>query len=696
MDADNRGLKQRIARAAKDPSVEAKFRMVAERHGALRKLMVGGLANFEELREKLSDIKESVLADHQGLIARVSERVESLGGKVHLAKDAAEARSIIIGIAADAGVRIIVKGKSMTSEEAALTPALEKEGVEVFETDLGEYIIQLADERPSHIVVPAIHKTREEIARLFADKLDMEFSDDPAKLTMKAREVLRRKFLAADMGITGANTLVAENGAVVLLENEGNIRLSTTLPRIHVALAGIEKLIPSMADLAVFLTLLPRSATGQKLSNYVSVIRGPGRPDERDGAREFHLVLLDNGRSRMREDPVLRDALKCIRCGACANNCPVYQHVGGHAYGSVYPGPIGAMITHALATGEEGWLLPFASSLCGACDDVCPVMIPIHKILLELRRRAAGGAAGKSAWPEQPPMTASAERMLFRAWSELWSRPAGYRASAAAGAVAGRVIAGGEMIKKLPPPGGAWTHERDFPAPPSRPFRKRWQEMRLGPADDKIELKGTATPDPEGSGAAQPDQEQAARPRPGSVPGLEFGLKLMQSEVHIVEGAEQAKSKLKEVLSDHKGESLIRWDHPDLEMMELDELAREAGMDVVDAKDGDLKDAAASAAVGVTGVDFALAESGTIGLLTAPGRERSVSLLPPVHVALLPAERVLESLDDLLPFLDGLGIDDLRGITMINGPSMTGDIEMVPVFGVHGPGRLVVIIYGSS
>ena len=698
---ENPGFKARAATAAKDPSVAARFKMVADRHGALRRFRMAELGNFEEHRDRLSAIKDAVLDNHEALIARLKEQVEALGGKVHRAADAAAARRIITGIAREANVKIVVKGKSMTSEEVALTPALEEIGVEVFETDLGEYIIQLAKERPSHIVIPAIHKTKAEIAALFAEKLGMELTDDPTKLTMKAREVLREKFLAADLGITGANALVAENGTVVLVENEGNIRLSTTQPRIHVALAGIEKIVPAMIDLAALLKLLPRSATGQKLSGYVSMIRGPARPDERDGPREFHLVLLDNGRSRMRQDPVLRQALKCVRCGVCANICPVYQSIGGHAYGSVYPGPIGAMITQALATGDEGWLLPFASSLCGACDEVCPAKIPIHQILIELRRRAVEGAKPEvsAAGVGEPWQKSVAENAGFRVWSEFWSRPAGYKLFAGAAAMFGKIFPGKPMLTKLPPPGSAWTQDRDFPAPAAEPFRKRWPGIKsvARQAQPNINIPNEKLqPAP----ALQPESGKPAAmtPRPGDPAKLIADINMMQGKAVVAQGLAEAKAQLAEFLAPFAGGRLVKWDHPDLDLLGLDQIAEAAGIKIAPldnlAKE-EFKATVSQAALGVTAADFGIADSGTIALLTAPGHERSLSVLPPAHIAVLRAGKVLQSIDDLMIALQSEGPEIFRGLTLISGPSMTGDIEMLPVFGVHGPGKLFVIVWSE-
>jgi len=695
MKQSEKSFKAGVSRAARDPQLEAKFRLVAQRHGALRKFRIGELGNFEELRERLNRVKETVLSDHEGFIARLRQQVESLGGKVYRAADAAEARKIIIGISIQAQAKIIVKSKSMTSEEVELTPALQAMGIEVLETDLGEYIVQLAGEHPSHIVMPAIHKTKQEIAELFAEKLGMELTDNPQKLTLKAREVLRQKFLCADLGITGANALVAESGTVVLVENEGNIRLTTTLPRVHVALVGIEKIVPTLDDLMLLLKLLPRSATGQKMSGYVSLIRGPRRRDERDGASEFHLVLLDNGRSRLREDPRLREALKCIRCGACLNACPVYQHIGGHAYGSVYPGPIGAMITRALAGPDHAWLLPFLSSLCGACTEVCPAQIPIHHILLELRQRATEGAEARGKL---------AEAAVFRAWSEFWSRPQGYRLSTWAASLMGRVAGQEGVLYQLPGPGEGWTQARDLPAPADKTFHKRWRDhVPAAPVIPPSRKSLVAKPEPPQAKPAEPARDQkisspVKTPRPGDPQKLANEMKFMQSQVHTAQGKAEAQARIKEILSEFAGRTLVAWDHPELLALGLQELAREAGVTTAPAAaDRDsLIGQAAEAALGVTAVDFALADSGTLVLLTRPGQERSISLLPPVHLAVLRAEQVLKDVEDLVPALAEKAGSDFRGLTCISGPSLTGDIEMVPVLGVHGPGRLIVLLWSEG
>lgn len=671
---------ERAAKAARDERLEKALRAVADRFGKARQERLAELGNFEELREQMNRIKETVLSRHEEFVAQVKAKVEALGGHVHFAKDANAACRIITRIALTAGAKTAVKAKSMTSEEVRLNPALLACGLEVFETDLGEYIIQLADEPPFHIVLPAIHMTRREIGALFADKLQMALTDSPEALTKKAREVLREKFLAADLGISGANAVVAENGAIVLFSNEGNIRMSTTLPRIHVALAGIEKIIPRMDDLKVLLALLPRSATGQKMSAYVSMIRGPRRADERDGPREFHLVLLDNGRSRLRADPVLREALKCIRCGACLNVCPVFQHIGGHAYGSVYPGPIGAMITQALGTGDEGWQLPFASSLCGACTEACSSKIPIHHLLIELRRRAAEGKR--------------AEGLLYRAWSETWSRPGPYKLSFTAASLGSRMMAREGYLRLLPWPASGWTRTRDLPAFAEKSFHQTWKKAGL-----RDSLRGPDIPVGPNAGQECPapltKKIHVASPHPGDPRRLAAEIEALGGVVFVAGNEEAVRGKLREILSAYAGQGLVRWDHPELTALGLDELAREMGVKLMETGKGaaeEFKPIVASAALGVTAVDCALADSGTLALFTGPGQERSISLLPPAHLALCRADKIVAGLDGLFEVV-GKAHQDFRGLTLITGPSRTADIELVPVIGVHGPEKLAVIIY---
>jgi L-lactate dehydrogenase complex protein LldF len=434
-----------------------------------RNLLFSELLDGEALRDRARGIKERTIGSLDLYLSQFEKNVVRLGGTVHWARTGKEARAIVLELARKNNVKRVVKAKSMVTEEIELNEALEHAGIEAVETDLGEYIVQLAHEKPSHILAPAIHKSRGDISDLFADKLGVANLKEAEEMTIVARQRLREKFLTADMGITGANFGVAETGTIVLVENEGNIRLSTSLPKIHVALMGIEKLIPSLDDLAVFLQILARSASGQKMSSYVSLITGARRAGETDGAEEFHLIILDNGRTRLLADEEMRESLYCLRCGACLNVCPVYQKIGGHAYGSVYSGPIGSIITPAFAGLEKSKDLPFASTLCGACREICPVRIDIPRILLKLRGDWSEGRDGRPLLFEKLAIKLWAFAMRHRIVYNLAFRlPAFFQ---------GPFLEDGK-IKQLPFALGGWTQNRDFPALATRSFRSMWDEQK--------------------------------------------------------------------------------------------------------------------------------------------------------------------------------------------------------------------------
>ncbi len=420
---------------------------------------------FEAERDASRAVKEFALAHLDQLLIELKTRLEENGCVVFFAADAAQARAYILEVAKKNGAKRVVKGKSMTTEEIALNDSLINAGLEVTETDLGEYIVQLRHEPPSHIITPAIHLSKEDIGALFADRLKVPYTAEPEELTAHARERLRSIFLDADLGITGVNFAIAETGTLVLVENEGNGRLSSTLPETFVAVMGIEKVIPRVADLSHFLEILGRTATGQKLTTYTSLINGPRRAGEIDGPREVHVVILDNGRSAMLADPVMREALMCIRCGACLNVCPVYRRIGGHAYGSAYPGPIGSIISPNLFGSAAGHL-PFASTLCGACRDICPVRIDIPRILLHLRWKETEARNGLR-WP------GAARRARWGAlrFAQLARHPRTIRALGKIGSILLKPLSRDGWIRRMPPPFNAWTKLRDFPRP--RPRRQR-------------------------------------------------------------------------------------------------------------------------------------------------------------------------------------------------------------------------------
>src|SRR3989454_11599469 len=415
---------ERDARTAlADGQLRSALRHATTLFGERRRSALATVPDWEGARDAARTIKDETLGHLDRYLEEFAVNAGRAGAHVHWARDAAEACDIIGGIAERRGARTVVKSKSMASEEIHLNAALARRGIEPVETDLGEYIVQLAGETPSHIVVPAIHKTRAQIAALFAEKLGIAPSDDVTTLAAAARQALRRRFAEADLGISGVNFAVAETGTILILENEGNARLTTSLPRTHVALMGIEKVIPRFADLEVFLKLLPRSGTGQVLTAYQSLITGTKRRLQDEGPEELHIVVLDNGRSRMLASPVTRQALACIRCGACLNACPVYRQIGGHAYGSVYPGPIGAVLSPQLFGLAKAAQLPYASSLCGACREVCPVKIDIPELLLYLRAKITEGPerqeAGGGGQEEGPAKRRRLEHLAFKIWAAV-------------------------------------------------------------------------------------------------------------------------------------------------------------------------------------------------------------------------------------------------------------------------------------
>jgi L-lactate dehydrogenase complex protein LldF len=458
--------------ALRDSQLRANLRHATSTIRAKRARVVEELPDWEQLRLAGEAIKRATLADLDTHLERLEAEVTARGGTVHWARDANEANEIVVALARAKGVDEVVKVKSMATQEIGLNEALEAAGVTAVETDLAELIVQLAGDTPSHILVPAIHRNRAEIREIFAEHMpgvDPNLDDDPRRLAMAARAYLRKTFLRARFAVSGANFAVAETGTLAVVESEGNGRMCLTLPETLVTVMGIEKLVPTWRDMEVFLQLLPRSSTGERMNPYTSMWTGvtPG-----DGPQEFHLVLLDNGRTAVLADEVGRDALHCIRCSACLNVCPVYERTGGHAYGSVYPGPIGAILSPQL-TGVDGDSvndsLPYASSLCGACFDACPVRIDIPAILVHLRVRHVEERAARHRLPSAEAITMAAASWTM-ADADRFARA--QRASRA-----GRLLAGRRgRISSLPPPLSAWTSARDLPAPPRQTFREWWAE----------------------------------------------------------------------------------------------------------------------------------------------------------------------------------------------------------------------------
>lgn len=446
-------------------SIPAAVQLATSRLAQGRSARVAELPEWEDLRQIASDIRSHTVEHLDAYLMEFEQNFTAAGGQIHFAATDIDACKIVIDIAHQHGVKTAVKSKSMATEEIGLNDALAKAGIEAIETDLGEYIIQLAGTGPSHILAPAVHLKKEEIADIFSEKLGVDAPPDPQQLTRIARETLRAEFLKADMGISGGNFLIAETGTLVMVTNEGNGRMVSTMPDLQVAVVGFDKIIPDWESLTIFLKLLARSATGQKMSTYTQFITGPRRSDDEGGPKEFHIVVIDNGRSKILKDPVGRDVLKCIRCSACANNCPVYQNVGGFAYGWFISGPIGAIYTPQILDTQVARELPFASTLCGACGDVCPVKIPIPKILRYLRRRVAEG--DEFAEPSMPASIRAAAGVTSFALSRAWL----YR-------LGSKILPTVTSIVK-PYPLTRWTKIRPLPAFSAK-FRGWWKSRKDG------------------------------------------------------------------------------------------------------------------------------------------------------------------------------------------------------------------------
>ena len=464
--------KSTAKRALKDQVLQKALADLQHRFGVGTAAAYQSLPEGPELRFKAHDIRMKAIENLDVILEAFADNVRKNGGHVFFAKDAQEAVDYCLRVAAGHGVQRVVKGKSMVTEEIDLNDRLIAAGIDVAETDLGEYIIQLAGEHPSHIIAPAIHKTRNEIGSLFSEKLDIPFITDPPKLTQAARKALREKFLAADMGTSGCNLACAETGHIAVLSNEGNIRMSTTLPRVHMAFMGMERIVARLEDHDVLIRLLCRAAAAQNMSTYVSYIGGPRYAGQADGPEEFHVVVLDNGRTRMLADEDFREMLCCIRCAACLNVCPVYGKIGGHSYGFAYSGPVGAVVTPLLVGINRAKDLCLGETLCGACQDQCPVNIDIPRMLLALRAKLAEGDSG---WGVKP--VDRTEALMFSIWSWLLRHRPVYDLVIKLAGLGQKVLPQKRgMLRRLPPPMNGWTRSRDIRPIAAESFIQRWRK----------------------------------------------------------------------------------------------------------------------------------------------------------------------------------------------------------------------------
>ncbi len=629
----------------------------AQKTAARLMALAGSFSDSEDARTQATRIKDEVLDNLQALQDQLVENCRRNGIQVHVAKDAEEANRVILSLCKQAAPEggIVVKAKSMATEEIHLNQHLEAAGYEPVETDLGEYVVQIDHDTPSHIVTPIIHKNRKEIAESFAREKLGPYTEVPEELAMQARAKLRQKFREAKIGVSGVNFAIAETGRIVLIENEGNNRLSTTAPDVHIALMGIEKMLLREADLPLFLKLLAGSATGQQLTTYIHLISGPRREDEADGPREVHLVLLDNGRSKVMEGPY-REILRCIRCGACLNVCPVYRQASGHAYGHVYSGPLGAVLAPALEGIEKLGHLAKASTLCGACEEVCPVKIPIPRMLLQLRDEAT--RAGVLKDPLQWGLYASGAVSPGRWRMGLTLLP---------------------MASKVAPHPmkSGWGEFHQLPSREGRGFREWFSSLEFGVGnlefsegegrsgkhvlDDGCERRDGGDRG-DGIGDLRFEIQEEVEGGPGDSP--------LEEREDLWEVFQRKLESLGGGMGDFGGLDLTgRVCYLDPDLPPLPGLSTTSDVWQAD--------------VGITLADFAVAETGSVVLSAGTGRARLASLTPPTHVVLV--KEIVATLEEAFDRLTD------RTSVVITGTSRTADIEGVLVRGVHGPKELIVV-----
>ncbi len=638
-----------VEEALTQPALQEALQANAQRRRtAWHRAMASLPVPWEEARRQAAAIRRRVLEHWDEVMDAFLERVRDHGVIVHRAATAREARDIVLALAREHGVRRVVKSKSMLTEEIGLNEALESAGIEVVETDLGEFIVQLRGEKPAHIITPAVHLRRQDVGRVFHERLGVPYTEDVAVMTQVARRHLREKFLQADMGISGVNFGVAETGTLVLVTNEGNGRMVTTAPPLHVAVMGMERLVATMEDLAWMLRLLPRAATGQTLTVYVSLLHGPRGPQDPDGPRSRHLVLVDNGRRALAATP-LADILRCIRCGACLNACPVFAHIGGHGYRSrtgaftPYPGPMGIPVSTGLLGADFG-VMAYLCTLCGACAEVCPVAIPLPETILHVRQ----------GLPKHPPAPGLPRwmRWALKGYTQVARRPRLFRL--AQGLLQRGLVRAGHFSPTPLLRGAAWRARHGSPTlsrPPS--------QMPPSPVPD-----ATQTPSP----APEADTLETFLQRARAV----------DVEVHRVRQAQLAEA----VLAWCQQEGICTlwpWETSQLppglvERLLAGGLERQEGP---------------QAHAGLTGARWAIAETGTLVLPGGPGRPLGASLWPPVHLAMVPASAVVARLEDALTRPE---VVQSPATVLVTGPSRTADIEMTLTLGVHGPGRLVVFL----
>lgn len=671
----NRYFRSRIQESIENETLQTALDDNTERRLKGRELALESLPDWRERRQHAHRVRAQVIEGLDEYLAQFIAKNEENGVIVHRAQDAAEAIQIVLKIANELPKRntkdspaplhgekvLIAKSKSMVSEEIGLNHALEQEGLQVIETDLGEYIIQLRHERPSHIITPAVHLRTKQIAQLFYEKFGIPYTEDVPTLTATARKILREVFLTADIGFSGVNFGVAETGAVCIITNEGNGRMVTTIPPVHIALMGMERLVPNLDDLALMLSLLPRSATGQKLTVYTQLLRKPLPSTALRADQTRHLIILDNGRTRLRNSP-LKESLYCIRCGACLNACPVFRELSGHAYIgrdksiAPYPGPIGSVVSPGLL-GENFVQLAQASSLCGACKDICPVDIDLPKLLTRVRAGQSPSPVGRGVGGEGGAGLSPLTKFSLQMYTRLATHPKLFAASQKFASLGSFLLAPRSQWMRLPAFTG-WGFSKDLPRFAGRTFREGFVAKNITKIEvARLQHDSTAPTSPD-AGVSADKIEQFSKE-----------LTALGGYVYLIKNA------TKEIVEFLHSRDI---DRIQLEPDTLDEnLLREAGIDFTHEPDPEIL-------VGVTKALCGLADTGSV--LEADGALHA-SLLPEIHIAVLRSSDILPSLADAMDL-----VKDKSSAVFITGPSRTADIEMTLTIGVHGPKEIHVFV----
>ncbi len=661
----------------------------ASRRIQVRKTAFESLPDPQAARQRAHAIRADVVEHLGRYLDQFTTLASANGYLVHRAENADQAIGLVLDIAREHNANLIAKSKTMVSEEIGLNHALEKHGLQIIETDLGEYIVQLRGEAPSHIITPAVHLRRQDVGRLFQEKLNLPYTEDISIMTDAARQRLRQVFLNADIGISGVNFGVAETGTLCLVTNEGNGRMVTTIPPVHIALMGIERLVPSLDDLALMLSLLPRSATGQKLSVYTSLINSPRKPGDPDGPQERHIILVDNKRSALQASD-LREILYCIRCGSCLNACPVFREIGGHAYvsrdgmGSPYSGPVGSVVSPALFGQLEFGHLAHASSLCGACREACPVDIDLPRLLLRVRAGVQTDQRKLKPKPNAPAALAAGLEIFSWATGSAWRFEVAQWLAGLYGSLVTRFSKGDPWIH-LPKFSG-WGYSKDFPRPATRSFRSRFRKRVLASHEENalpivFEETNIAHPSADTRATTNPLNRMDKFASELEALGANF------TSCTLGEGVD----KILEIVRSRNINQLLVWDEPYLPGGILEKLS-EAGIKIIHpAKETQVADSLVMA--GLTGASAGIADTGSLLLLGGNGRPLTASLLPEVHIAILQERDVVENLMQALNHVD---VRQAQAAILITGPSRTADIEMTLTIGVHGPGELYVLCIKSE